>query len=103
MRMKVVLFLSCFAAAAQEPLLFGPYIQQVQTDAATVMWVTSGPQVTMTGGEETILREEYRTHRARFDHLKPDTEYSYTLEGGLSGKFRTAPAEPAAFRFVAYG
>lgn len=95
-------FVSCLGWA-QEPLLFGPYIQNVQSRQATVMWVTGGAAVTLSGGDMTETREEYRTHRVRFDHLQADTEYRYSLEGGVQGVFRTAPAGAANFRFVAYG
>lgn len=104
MRFLAVLCLGAFLAGAEEPMLFGPYIQNVQTEEATVVWVTSGTQVTLSreAGEQEI-REDYRTHSVRFDHLSPDEEYTYTLDNGLGGTFRTAPEGSANFRFVAYG
>lgn len=103
--MRWLAMIACVAvvAWAQEPVLFGPYIQNVQTEQATVMWVTGGASVTLTGGDAPETREEYRTHRVRFDHLAPDTEYQYALENGVQGVFRTAPEGGANFRFAAYG
>ena len=103
--MRLMLAILCGAGFAwgQEAPLFGPYIQNVQTDQATVVWITSGTAVTLSGGEKPETREEYRTHRVRFDHLEAGKEYSYALEGGVTGKFHTAPAGAANFRFVAYG
>ena len=103
MRIWVLVACSIGMAWAQEAPLFGPYIQNVQTEQATVMWVTGGSAVTLTSGENPETREEYRTHRVRFDHLDPGKEYEYSIEGSVKGKFRTAPAGAANFRFAAYG
>ncbi len=105
---KVILALALIGmisgtAFAEDPILFGPYVQRVETEKATVVWITSDRKVTLTGEGESRTRDNYRTNTIRFDGLKPDTEYNYKLEGGLEGKFRTAPAEPQDFRFVVYG
>lgn len=103
MRLLICFAIGLTAAGAEEPVLFGPYIQNVQTEQATVVWITSGNSVTMEGGQEPITRDEYRMHSVRFDHLQPNTEYTYTLDNGLKGSYRTAPEGSANFRFVAYG
>jgi predicted phosphodiesterase len=90
-------------SATTEPILFGPYVQRVLTDEATVVWVSSGRTVTLQTAEETQAREEYRVHSVRFGRLKPDTEYTYNLGEGLSGRFRTAPQGSPPFRFIAFG
>ncbi len=44
-------------------------------------------------------------HETRIDGLKPDTTYNYTVECGgavYSDKFRTAPSEDRALRFICY-
>jgi predicted phosphodiesterase len=91
------------AVGAEDTLLFGPYIQHVESEKATVLWVSTDRKVTLSSEKETRERDNYRTNLVRFDGLTPDTEYNYTLENGLSGKFRTAPGKPANFRFVVYG
>jgi hypothetical protein len=91
------------AVAGDGPILFGPYIQKVESGEATVVWVTQGDKVTLEGGEQTIDRSDYRVHTVRFDRLKPDTKYTYKLGSGLSGSFKTAPGKAAKFRFVVYG
>lgn len=88
---------------AADPVLFGTYIQHVETEKATVLWVTSDQTVTIKSDQDSQERANYRTNTVRFDGLQPDTEYTYTLENGLGGKFRTAPAGAANFRFVVYG
>lgn len=103
MRYLVCLAVATAAAGAGDDVMFGPYIQNVQTEEATVVWITAGNSVTLDGGEEPVTREDYQMHSVRFDHLKPDTEYTYTLDNGLKGKYRTAPEGSKNFRFVAYG
>lgn len=99
----ISLVLPVLMAGAEDPVLFGPYIQRVESEKATVVWITSDRKVTLKGEKETRERENYRTNSVRFDGLSPDTEYAYTLENGLSGKFRTAPSGAANFRFAVYG
>ncbi|MCF6283695.1 MAG: metallophosphoesterase [Candidatus Hydrogenedentes bacterium] len=90
-------------AHAADPILFGPYIQRVETEKATVMWITGDRKVTLSGGGgEARTRDNYRSNTMRFDKLKPDTEYTYEIEG-VKGKFRTAPEGSKNFRFVVYG
>ena len=84
-------------------VLFGPYIQKVETDEATVVWVTDGETVTMAGGEESLTREDYKVHTVRFDRLKANTKYNYNLGSGLGGTFKTAPDGAPNFRFAVYG
>ena len=91
------------AVTAEDAVLFGPYIQHVESEKATVLWVSTDRKVTLKSEKETRERDNYRTNLVRFDGLAPDTEYNYTLENGLSGKFKTAPGKPANFRFVVYG
>ena len=100
---KGLLLCSVLLTASPENLLFGPYIQNVQSEAATVLWVTGGEQVSLSNGTDTTTREDYLTHTVRFDRLEADTEYTYTLADGVSGAFRTAPEGGANFRFAVYG
>ena len=114
-RIFIVSFISSFGVLADEPqgksdstvgmgqILFGPYIQKVESGEATVVWVTQGDKVTMEGGDQPVERSDYQVHTVRFDRLKPDTKYTYKLGGGLSGSFRTAPGKAAKFKFAVYG
>lgn len=99
----MVFCLAAVSAIAAEPLLFGPYIQNVKTNEATVVWVTAGSTVTLSTGEQQTQREAYNVHTVRFAHLNPATSYTYTLDGEMKGAFITAPEDAADFRFVAYG
>lgn len=103
MRYLACIAFAFVAAAADDDLMFGPYIQNVKTDEATVVWITAGNSVTLEGGEQPVVREDYQMHAVRFDHLEPGKEYTYTLENGLKGTYRTAPEGSANFRFIAYG
>ncbi len=109
MKKAVLLALGIMVAwgsCAAEPgaqVLFGPYVQRVETEQATVMWISRGEQVTLSGEGKTVEREEYQPHLVRFAGLTPDTAYTYTLKNGLKGSFRTAPAHWKDFRFLVYG
>jgi Icc-related predicted phosphoesterase len=103
MRFLAIMVFAITAAGAEDEVMFGPYVQNVQTEEATVVWITAGRTVTLEGGEQPVSREDYQMHSVRFDHLEPDTEYTYTLDNGLKGKYRTAPLGSRNFRFIAYG
>lgn len=101
-RIAIAILAITSLAHAADPILFGPYIQRVETEKATVVWITSDRTASLTGDGETRTRDNYRTNSIRFDGLKPDTEYTYEVEG-IEGKFRTAPSGPKNSRFVIYG
>jgi len=71
---------------------------------------TFGRRANIIGGVSTATTSENgeaRYHKARFTDLKPDTAYAYRVKGsaGFSEwhQFRTASAQPDAFRFIYFG
>ncbi len=89
-------------AASDVDLLVGPYLQNVEPTAITVMWETAEPcvgAVRFTGGpaESVTVSEEEpgRVHELRLTGLEPATSYSYEIlwERKELGPwpFRTAP------------
>ncbi len=82
-------------AADESAVVIGPYLQNLTSDGVVVRWVTADPD----------NPSEFVYHRAPITGGKPDTEYEFATgeNGRFKGVFRTAPVEPAAFRFVAYG
>ena len=111
-----------------------PYLQRPATDAMTIIFftdsactatVTCGGQTTNTVGvwaqaltnnvfhlnkndkeEKNKWNNSLYKHRVRFEGLKPNSSYDYTvtLDGGAtySNKFRTAPDRNTPIRFVSY-
>jgi hypothetical protein len=122
-----------FPAAGDPPppsvtLVRGPYLQQVDASAATVVWATreAGPAEVQYGSAssplsaaastrlvtaaKTGLGFDYYQHEARLTALSSSTTYPYqTIVNGSAvsaggGQIRTAPAPgTGSVRFVAFG
>jgi len=114
----------CLTRAARgATLVRQPYLQNVQTDRASILWTTRQPGscfAAVTAGDgtshtvpadmqsfqpsETQLAAAYYQYRADFTGLRPGTEYSYAVSfngeslAADAGRFhfRTAPRSPAA-------
>ncbi len=87
-----------------------PYIQNVSTDSATIVWVGDGPgRGVVEYGEgpnfERAATEDLvsRRHAVTLRGLVPDSAYHYRVDGGATGRFRTAPESGAAFTFAVIG
>ena len=87
-----------------------PYIQNVSTDSATIVWVGDkpekgvveyggGPNLGSTAAEELASRRHAVTLRG----LAPGSAYHYRVDGGATGRFRTAPESGVAFTFAVIG
>lgn len=100
-----------FLAAADkagEKLLKGPIIQNVQTDRATLTWVTQRPagQIRKAGGGEAKLIEGPAYHEVEITGLEPNTRYEYDLGAygaDVRGSFVTAPSGDVPFTFILFG
>ena len=104
--------------ASKHPLAAGPMLQDVRTDAATVVWWGDPSEpatlvVEMPDG--TSRRWPAKSGQTRFevrvDGLLPSTTYEYGIETGaggsaqqaVRGKLRTAPLPGASFSFFVFG
>ncbi len=92
---------------AQGRLVKGPVVQNVQTDRATLTWVTAKPAGTVRkagGTEVSVTESEY--HSLELTGLEPGTTYVWNFnEGGVEARasFTTAPATNAPFTFIVFG
>ncbi len=113
--------------AGGEKFLLGPYLQEPGKTSMTVMWMTGAPveatlrwgagtardkQMKVSPGRVAVLGRKGATepkahvYAAVLKDLKPGTAYGYELACGGSkatGSFRTFPAKPGPFTFIAYG
>ena len=116
-------FLSWGAETSVSPYRIAPYLQNITTDGATIMWETVQPAIGEVHyapgrgkepGDNSALpkflaREDKarKIHRVRLTSLKPGTYYHYTvsfLGETVQGTFRTAPAgDDATVTFVVIG
>ena len=104
-----ILVLSSTAAleAADPKVVKGPVVCNVQTDRATLLWVTqaaAGEIVAEAGTPQAF--EEPVQHSVELRGLKPGTRYGYDLKaygGEGRGSFVTAPAGDAPFTFAVFG
>jgi len=110
---KVLLAIAVFitiVTIAQEKgkIAFGPYIQQMTPNSATICWSTLESQPTLTDKDgKTKTINEYQQHSIVLGRLKPDTEYSYDVlnDGTDEGKgtFKTYPDKIQPFKFAVLG
>ncbi|HYP26978.1 MAG TPA: Ig-like domain-containing protein [Blastocatellia bacterium] len=107
-----------------------PYLQQVSSNSAIIVWATREPgpadaRYRLNGGPETVvpaattlfssattgLPFDYYQHEARLAHLSPATRYAYDIfvrgadaTPGITDSLATAPANATgAVRFIAFG
>jgi len=81
--------------ANDQPVLIGPYLQNLTSTGVVVRWVTAEPG----------NRSNFVYHRAHVVGGKPNHTYEYAVGEGAAfkGAVKTAPVEPVPFRFVVYG
>lgn len=96
------------AAQTNTKIAFGPYIQQMSTQDATICWSTLEGEITVMdveGKKDTI--REYKQHKIHLANLQPDTKYAYDVlnDGSEEGKgtLLTYPDSIVPFNFVAIG
>lgn len=104
------------AASAQEPvkIIKGPYVQNVTTTSAVIMWETDKPCASRVDyGTQTDfgkVAEDAKSvtiHEVKLDGLQAETEYRYQVtSAGVSSKpyiFKTAVKPTSPFSFAVYG
>jgi len=91
-----------------QPIIKGPYVQNVTTDAITVMWeaeVKEGSTVEygLKGSFDREASDPFpvKIYKVRLRDLKPATEYSYRV-GDRVGHFKTAPPAGTPFEFAVF-
>jgi len=93
------------AAAEQQAIAIGPYVQNVSTDNATICWATVAGQMTYSaaGSDATTVRK-YDYHSITLRDLKPGTTYTYDVLGNGTdagkGTFTTVPQGEHPFSFA---
>lgn len=95
-------------APRSEKLAKGPVIQNVQTDRATITWVTSKPagEIRKAGTGEAVNASESEYHELDLTGLEPGTSYTWNLQEGAveaNAGFTTAPSSETPFVFVVLG
>lgn len=109
-RLSVYASMFCFAVAAyaaDNPIAFGPYVQNVTDDGAVICWSTHAGEVQLITPKGEKSKSLYDHHELPLTRLSADTEYSYDVlkDGSDFGKgtFRTFSEGIEPFRFVVYG
>ncbi|HEV2128453.1 MAG TPA: metallophosphoesterase family protein [Thermomicrobiales bacterium] len=97
----------------EESISAEPYVQNVSSNAATVMWRTEertdGYVVFGTAGEadRTVASDSSTVHAVRLANLRPDTEYVYEVRSGESvydsATFNTAPGPDGEVTAIVVG
>ena len=85
----------------------GPYVVNVSSRSATVMWLVEDGQVSLGSapGKADKTAPVLRPQKVTLTGLRPGNTYFYEAFPGESGNgsFKTPPSGPAAFQFVVYG
>lgn len=123
---RLLCFLTPLVPLSAATLWFGPYLQDVRTDRATVVWAARGTgpggvrvtgsgadltavsQITELSAERTGLSEPLYLHQALVTGLKPATEYRYSLflngaELPPSGQYRIPTPGAPSHRMLVIG
>ncbi len=106
---SILSLLLAFVASSSfaNPIAFGPYVQNMTDDQATVCWTTYKTSVDISSEKGTETKRLYDQHEITFSRLEADTEYHYdVLKDGTDfgkGSFRTFKEGIAPFKFVVYG
>lgn len=92
---------------AENPIAFGPYIQNLTDDSTVICWSTLNTEVAIIGPGGGKTKKLYDQHELPLTRLSHDTEYSYDVLGDGSeygkGSFKTLPEKIGPFSFVVYG
>lgn len=100
-------FLSLTQVHAQNPIAFGPYIQNVTDESAVICWSTFKSEVSIKSGDTEQTKRLYDHHELPLTRLRAATEYDYDVLGDGSdygkGTFKTFPSKIEPFHFVVYG
>jgi hypothetical protein len=111
MKKILLVVVCCLAALAADPspagrIVGGPYVVNVTARTATIMWLVSGGQATVsTEGVPAKASPAFQIEKTSLVTLKPNTRYDYEV-AGVKGYFKTPPGPPTSagnFHFVAYG
>jgi hypothetical protein len=103
-----ILILTLSALPAQEKLSKGPIIQNVQTNRATVNWVTTrtAGELRKQGARTATSVEEQLYHQVELTGLEPETAYQCDLnQYGIDAEvtFTTPPSGDKPFSFIVFG
>ncbi|WP_321472931.1 metallophosphoesterase [uncultured Paludibaculum sp.] len=85
---------------AEDKIVGGPYAVNVTGKSATIGWVVQSGEVKV--GDARVV-PVLRSEKVTMTGLKPGEPVKYTIPGGLTGTFKTAPAKPVAFEAVVFG
>ena len=106
----LVAFCSTALVAENQRIVGGPYVVDVTSQMATVVWIVQSDGVTLhpSAGAAALTSPSFRVEKTTLTGLKPNTSYEYDIaSGGDEGKgsFKTPPSGPGAgpFNFVVYG
>jgi 3',5'-cyclic AMP phosphodiesterase CpdA len=93
--------------AAGEKVAGGPYVVNVGSRSATVMWLVQTGQTslgTAPGSIEKVI-PQLRAESIQLTDLRPGTTYYYQSFPGEAGRgsFKTPPSNSAPFQFVVFG
>jgi predicted phosphodiesterase len=109
------LFLCSLAVTAQQvvdqsagTLVKGPVVQNVQTDRATLTWVTRRAvgELRTNGATVGVTISEPEYHRVELSGLKPGSRNEYRLRLGgqeVRGTIVTAPLGDAPYTYIVFG
>lgn len=92
----------------ENKIAFGPFIQQMSTRDATIVWsnLESKPTITDPDGSVQVIRE-CKQHKIHSANLKANTTFSYDVlnDGSYEGKgtLTTYPDKTEPFNFGAIG
>jgi len=101
-------FAASAASSADQALAIqavAPYVQNVTSTSAVIMWRTAKPaaSVVRIGAREIRSEVAVTHHQVELDELRPGASVSYEVPGIGKGTFRTPPQTSGKARFIIVG
>jgi len=94
-------------AIAADEIVGGPVVVNVTPRTATILWLVneSGSTLTEAASNQKFSAQSVGVRKTVYTGLKAGTAYNYALPGGLTGRFKTAPAPTSTepYTFIVYG
>ena len=108
MKKLIALWLALAAPlAGADKLIGGPFIVNVTTRSATVVWIVQSDELILhpPGGVEGRYSPSFRVERTTLASLQAGSKYDFELPSfpGVKGSFHTAAAPAAPYSFLVYG
>src|SRR5437870_3967997 len=105
MKKLILILLGTAALAVAQKIVGGPFVVNVTTKTATVVWIVESDRAILQIPGPVKSSPSLRVEKTTLTGLQPNTRHDYRVAGQDAGKgsFKTPPDGGAPYNFVVYG